>query len=277
MKKIQKICRNIHGRALRRGISSYEKRSSGFRTCLIILAIAATATLQAWGLNPDLPPSGNFDLSHWYLGLPVDSAGGTNGYSASISTATLLGGYEHPDYFYTDTDGSMVFWAPVTGVTTPGSCYPRSELRELISPPSTDINWSAYGIHILTAQCKVTQVPSNGEIIIGQIHSKTGEARPLVKLQYINGAIEARIKESPTAQPDLCSLYSTSGLNNIINYTIHMEDGLVTVTVNGISQSMDVFASDPDWANQEFYFKAGSYCQDNEATPAREHAWHFIL
>jgi len=36
-------------------------------------------------------------------------------------------------YFYTGSDGAMVFWAPVNGASTSGSQNPRSELRELIN------------------------------------------------------------------------------------------------------------------------------------------------
>ena len=42
-----------------------------------------------------------------------------------------------------------------------------------------------------------------------------------------------------------------------------MENGVLTATVNGTTQSVDVLASDPAWAQQTFYFKAGAYCLDN--------------
>ena len=38
------------------------------------------------------------------------------------------------------------------------------------------------------------------------------------------------------------------------------------MTVNGVTQSVDIFRSDPKWADQTFYFKVGSYCQDNSGT-----------
>ena len=92
---------------------------------LCALVVILLYSLPARALDPDLPPSGNFDLSHWYLGLPVDDEGGTSGDSASISTVELLSGYSNALYFYTGADGAMVFWAPVDGATTPGSSYPR--------------------------------------------------------------------------------------------------------------------------------------------------------
>jgi hypothetical protein len=158
----------------------------------------------------------------------------------------------------------MTFWAPVPGATTSGSSYPRSELREQISPPSNSSNWFGFGTHTLDAECRVTQIPSTAKVIIGQIHGYTGEALPLVKLQYNNGTIEALIKTNANdSLTDRKYVYSFVGLSNSITYQIKMVNGLISVTVNGQTQSLDVFQTDPNWATNTLYFKAGSYCQDN--------------
>jgi hypothetical protein len=218
-------------------------------------------------LDPNKPPGGNFNLTNFYLGLPVDSSGGTSGDSASIPAAQLVAGYSNALYFYTGPDGAMVFWAPVTGATTSGSSYPRSELREQVNPPSNSSNWFAFGTHTLDAQCRVQQVPSSGKVIIGQIHGYTGAALPLVKLQYNSGNVEVLIKTN--ANNDLTDYkytYGAVGLSNNITYQIKVLNGLVVVTVNGITRSLNVFQSDPDWATNTLYYKAGSYCQDNTGT-----------
>ena len=233
---------------------------------LLLLTLAGTTPLRGQVLNSNLPPGGNFNLTNWYLGLPVDSTNGTAGGSASILATQLIGGYSNALYFYTGPDGAMTFWARVDGATTEGSSYPRSELREQIIPGENNINWRGYGTHLLTAICKVTEVSSTKKVIIGQIHTKTGDARPLVKLQYNNGTIEALVKIYPDdnlSNADHKFYYQNVGLNNDINYAIQLENGLVTVTVNGLSQSTNSFLSHTNWAPQEFYFKAGSYCQDN--------------
>lgn len=233
---------------------------------LLFLALAINPELRAQPLDPGLPPGRNFNLTNWYLGLPVDSTNGTAGDSASISAAQLTGGYSNALYFYTGPDGAMTFWSPVTGATTEGSTYPRSELREQITPGNNNINWRGYGTHILNAICKVTQVPSTSKVIIGQIHTKTGDARPLVKLQYSSGTIEALVKHyASDSMPNTDNklIFQNVGLNNPIAYTIRNENGLVTVTVNGLTKSTNTFLTDSSWAAQEYYFKAGSYCQDN--------------
>jgi hypothetical protein len=239
---------------------------------LVLLSLIQGATLAAQSLDPIKPPAGNFNLTNWYLGLPVDGSGGTNGASASISAATLTAGYSNALYFHTAADGAMVFWAFCNGATTSGSSYPRSELREQISPPSNSSNWIPLGLHQLNAQCRVTQVPSTGKVIIGQIHCYTGNARPLVKLQYNNGVIEALIKTNSNFDPDYKFYFQNVGLSNLVNYQIRMENGLITTTVNGSNQTINVFLTDPDWATNGLYFKAGSYCQDNSGTNDSEGA-----
>ncbi|HMP81364.1 MAG TPA: polysaccharide lyase family 7 protein [Verrucomicrobiota bacterium] len=240
------------------------------RNILVLILIFPFVTeLCSQSLDPGKPPGGNFNLTNFYLGLPVDSSGGTSGSSASISAAQLTGGYSNALFFYTAQDGAMTFWSPVTGATTPGSSYPRSELREQIVPGNNDINWLPYGVHTLTAQCRVTQVPSTAKVIIGQIHCKTGNARPLLKLQYNNGVIEALVKTNSNFNPDYKFIFQNVGLGNLITYQIRQENGLLTTTVNGSNQTINVFATDPDWATNGFYFKAGSYCQDN-AGPTNE-------
>src|SRR5690349_1906473 len=61
-------------------------------------------------LNAGCSPGGNFDMSHWYLQLPIGSPGSPQ----TISSSSLQGcsGWSHPDYFYTGSDGSLVMKVP---------------------------------------------------------------------------------------------------------------------------------------------------------------------
>ena len=92
------------------------------------------------GLNPNLAPGSNFDLSLWELQEPVGSAGAPT----TITPAALAGGF-HDSYFFTDpNDGAMTFWDPENGVTTADSSYPRSELREM-NTDGSPANWPVTG------------------------------------------------------------------------------------------------------------------------------------
>jgi len=212
-------------------------------------------TAAVVGLDPRKAPGANFELTHWKLTLPDASA-------SEISPAQLTAGSTN-SYFATGADGAMTFSCPVTGGTTMGSSYPRSELRELVDPRNDNVNWTGYGTHVLNAQCRVKEVPSSKKLIIGQIHAFSGNAYPLVKLQFNNGLMEALVKESPSSPADTTLTFANVGLSNLISYQLKMVDGLLSVTVNGTTQSVNVFQTDPAWTNQTFYFKAGNYCQDN--------------
>jgi hypothetical protein len=74
------------------------------------------AGAAAWALNPSLPPGSNFNLNDWYIQLPTVNGILTcsNGNVDSASTSQLINGFTNA-YFYTGTDGAMVFWAPING------------------------------------------------------------------------------------------------------------------------------------------------------------------
>ncbi|TWU45603.1 Alginate lyase precursor [Novipirellula aureliae] len=225
----------------------------GFAIASVFAISSATAA------EPNRP----IDLSHWKLTLPTDASNQYGGHAAEVSAAKLTAGFQDP-HFQTDAKGHLVFWCPVNGATTGGTKYPRSELREMLDVDSSRVNWPMPGTHVLDARCRVTQVPSNPKVIIGQIHSYTGMSKPLIKLQYVKGRIEALIKESPTKDKDQKQIFAGGDLNTDIAYQIKLQDGVLSITVNGETQSQNVLENDADWANQTFYFKAGAYPQDNE-------------
>ncbi len=231
---------------------------------MVLAGWLAAAAAQA--LDPGLPPGGNFDLSHWKLQLPTSNSVLTcdNGSVDEKTPAQLEAGFTNT-YFYTGADGAMVFWAPINGATTSGSSYPRSELRELINPSSSAVNWIPYGTHILSGQCKVLQVPASKKVIIGQIHAYSGGGLPTVKLQYNNGSIEGMVKTNSTDDAsDKKWVFATNvGLSNNITYQIKVVNGLVSIVMNGVTNSVNIFQSDPNYTNETQYFKAGSYCQSN--------------
>lgn len=227
--------------------------------------IKTSLPMEFFRASPDLPldaskpPGANFDLSHWKLQLPDATA-------TEVSAAQLTAGFTN-SFFYTDTDGTMVFVCPVTGGTTSGSVFPRCELRELLDPADETVNWTGYGTHVLEGQCKVTQIPSTKRTFIAPIHGFNETADPLLKLRYDNRVVEALVKQGVNATNDTTFPLATVDLGDVIAYQIKMNDGLLSVTVNGTSQSVNVFQLDPGWTNQTFYFKAGNYCQDNVGLP----------
>lgn len=213
-------------------------------------------TLPAFALSPSQPPGSNFDLTHWKCTLPDLTA-------SEIQPSLLENGYTSA-YFYTGPDGAMTFWCPVTGGTTANSSYPRSELRELIDPRNSSVNWTGHGAHSLHAQCRVLEQPSTGKVIIGQVHGY--QTDPLVKVQWNDGTVSAYFKNTPLGSDTKYAL-AEIGLGEMIEYNIAVVDGIATVTVNGASASHNFFASGSEWRTNTFYFKAGAYVQDNLGLP----------
>lgn len=242
------------------------KAHQRFVECAAMLVARAAAALLLFGfgpclfaLDPNLPPGRNFDLSHWYLTLPDASA-------TMIKSSSLTSGYTNAAWFYTGGDGAMTFFAPVNGGTTANSQNARSELRELIDGSDTSVNWSPSGTHILDAQCRILQVPSTKRAFIGQIHGYVSNAPVLVLLKYDDGQILTQFRVTAAVSNAVYYPMADVDLGDLITYRIKFTDGILSITVNGHTQTIDVYAADPAWRQQKFYFKAGAYNQDNEGT-----------
>ena len=196
-----------------------------------------------FGLDPNLPPWENFDLSDWGLDSPAlrqidapssssnfergvriedfefvalnqgpSSSGFTSAFNNFFGTGTGNDNFEATSpYFYTGSDGGMVFKSPVNGGrTSTNTRFPRSELREMLRAGNrafgtqgvNENNWAlgyqpqnlSLGAHAnnnataiggrngkLTATLRVNQVTSTGRnsrvgrVIIGQIHADDDE------------------------------------------------------------------------------------------------------
>lgn len=110
-------------------------------------------------------PSDVFDLTKWKITLPIGSPG-------SPTEVINLVGFSDQYFFLDNVDGSpfsMVFQTPVTGVTTGGSSFPRTELREMADSSGTEAAWHVSdGTATLTTDLAVTQVPSTGKVVVQQ-------------------------------------------------------------------------------------------------------------
>lgn len=155
-------------------------------------------------LDASKAPSSNFDLLDWYLSVPLDEG---DGFATSIKENELAASYED-EFFYTGTDGGMVFYTPVKGYKTSDSTkFVRTELREMLRRGDTSYstsgkgnNWAFSSIdsddqedfggidgklsatlainHVTTTSDDETQV---GRLVVGQIHAKSNEP---IRLYY---------------------------------------------------------------------------------------------
>ena len=265
----------------------------------------ASNKLNITALDPTLNPSSNFDLSPWTLTLPL--ALGDIGNAITISNSTLVGhpslnsGYINPPYFYTDNvSGSMNFFAPLNGATTPGSVFPRCELSEQL--PTSPGTWglNTYTSNLLSASLLVTQVPPSKKIVIGAIQDKgttdsSGQlvaVKSLVKIYYdlnpldpngnaCNGCIYARIRPVPAQEVYLktITLVNNTPLNKLFMYRISLlNDGTLTVKANNVSITYNLNTSTDNtvgWGTQQLLFKAGVYILDNGSSDSQGGAANF--
>ena len=110
------------------------------RNSMNLVSLAATALVMTACSSLDTPgsktataansvPAKQFDLSHWKITLPTDEDG--NGKVDNISAKDIQT-FSHPEYFYLNRDGEMVFTAPNRGALTENTSNTRSELRYML-------------------------------------------------------------------------------------------------------------------------------------------------
>jgi hypothetical protein len=217
----------------------------------------AATTAASPALNPAVAPGGNFDLSRWELQLPTGSPGSPT----TISPAQLEGanGFQDSYFFTNGSDGSMSFWDPENGVTTPNSKFARSELREMNTNGSA-ASWSIPGTHTLTATVKVTQVPDH--VCVGQIHlgQNSGSTKPLLELfYYSNGNIKMAIEQTPAGGNEVLHSVGNVALGKQWSYVIGLTGGnTISLTLNGTKHTWTLPSA---FNGYPMYFKAGDYDQ----------------
>ncbi|AXP03979.1 MULTISPECIES: polysaccharide lyase family 7 protein [Pseudomonas] len=197
------------------------------------------------------------DLTVWNITLPVQTP-------AQVVATKAMPALKNK---YFDNNGQrIVFWAPVTGSHTGKSEYPRSELRET-SKDGKLRNWRYNsGINTLKGTLAVNQVPSEGRVVVAQIHAKDAPT-PLLKLvyRYAKGTgnidVEYRVKPKDKKSPAIYTVPNVP-LNKAFSYSLQMDkQGKLSVLINNVGKQVKL---DSSWYGYDFYFKAGVYTLDNK-------------
>lgn len=101
----------------------------GSLSVAFLMATSAIATA-----NSDLVPGDKFDLSEWKIQLPIDKNKDKKPDEVDVKK---LKKYSHPDFFYLDENGGMVFVSPNKALTTKNTTNARSELRQMLRGKNT--------------------------------------------------------------------------------------------------------------------------------------------
>ncbi len=109
----------------------------------ILFATVCTLAAMSVGMvatgKSDTVPAEVFDLSEWNITVPVDT---NKDKKPDTVTVKKLKKYAHPDFFYLDENGGMVFAAPNKAATTANSSNTRSELRHMLRGTNTKFKTS---------------------------------------------------------------------------------------------------------------------------------------
>jgi hypothetical protein len=113
-------------------------------------------------------PADVLNLTNWKETLPL----GSNESPTEIKQPALKTYVKSPWFVPTSDCKGVQFRAAVNGVTTSGSGYPRSELREMSSNGSENASWSASsGTNTMVIDEAITHLPNDKpQVVAGQIH-----------------------------------------------------------------------------------------------------------
>ncbi len=193
-------------------------------------------------------PADVLDLTNWKVTLPTGSDE-----SPTEILQPSLDSYQVSPYFVTaDSCTAVQFRAPVNGVTTSGSGYPRSELREMTSNGTSNASWSSTsGTHTLVVDEAFTALPSTKPHLVGaQIHDADDDVT-VFRLEdsslYITNGDDTHYK--------LVTSSYTLGTRFQAKFVV--TGGKIQAYYNGVLQTTltNSFSG--------AYFKAGAYTQAN--------------
>jgi hypothetical protein len=230
------------------------------RLSLIVAPLALVATLAACGAPPPPPappesvapapgiaqvPGDVLDLQNWKLTLPTGAEG-----DPTEVQPPQLGTFSDGWFRLNDTRDGVVFTANAGGVTTKGSSYPRSELREMSG--NALAAWSnVTGTHTMSLRQAITQLPeAKPHVVAAQIHDADTDI-VMIRLEGETLMVESNDGDDETI------LDPAYVLGTPYNLRITAAGGRVEIYYNG-APAAEIPASGSGW-----YFKAGSYVQSN--------------
>jgi hypothetical protein len=204
-------------------------------------------------VTPTVPSSGSvpaqiLNLTNWKVTLPIGSSG-----SPTEIKQPALATYKIDPYFIGASGGGVQFRAPVNGVTTSGSSYPRSELREMTSNGTVNASWSSTsGTHTMTIDQKVTALPATKpHLVVGQIHDASDD----VSVFRVEGTT-LWITDGNTTHGYAVDTNMTLGKRFTVKFEV--TGGKIKYYYNG---NLLPFTESKSFSGA--YFKAGAYTQAN--------------
>lgn len=205
-------------------------------------------------------PAQVLDLRRWKLTLPT----GRKGHPTEVrqpGLSSLRSGI----FARLTPDRGVAFRAPVGGVTTKNSSYPRSELREMSADGRREAAWSsASGRHLMTITQAITATPrAKPHVVAGQIHDDEDDV--------IMIRLEGRRLFVESDGDDVGLLDAHYRLGTRFTVAIAATRDGIRVTYNPSPPGSGAAAGGPPKSRvvrvpevgRGWYFKAGCYVQSN--------------
>ena len=218
--------------------------------------LAANSPLQRQhgGVGADhcVSPAQVLNLTSWKLTVPMTNPRKPTGDAQQIAQPALASFERDPWFVVQPGCHGVRFRAPVNGVTTKGSKYPRSELREMRADGRSPASWSSStGTHTMTIREAITHVPvQKPDVVAGQIHDASSDLS-VFRLEgrklYVTDGNNSHYK----------LVTSDYVLGTVFEARYVVSDGTINAYYNGALQASihKPFAG--------AYFKAGVYTQAN--------------
>lgn len=195
-------------------------------------------------------PADLIDTDDWYLTLPTGKKG-----SPDTIDGSALANYHSKFFELNESRDGIVFSANAGGVTTSGSRYPRSELREMEGTKKA--SWDGRkGTHTMVLDEAITAAPSaKPDVIAGQIHATTDDLMQIhlsgkqLTVKYADGKKKVVLDEDYRLGTRFTTKIESSG-------------GHVKVWYDG-QQKADLAIN-----SATSYFKAGAYVNCNTSKGA---------
>lgn len=189
------------------------------------VAKSAASTVLASAPDAQLTLPGQvIDLSHWNMTIPVDENHDSKPDQVKIPRISK---FHHPDFFYVNEAGHVVFASPNQAATTANSSNTRSELRQMLRGSDKSVKTKSPGNNFsiqanpessqfaavggrLEATLRVNHVSLNAghpekapaySAVVGQIHGvKESGAAPDSKFGFGNEPLKIFFKKFPHHQ-----------------------------------------------------------------------------
>jgi hypothetical protein len=208
-------------------------------------------------------PSQVLDLTNWKLTLPVN----TNhaGDPDEIAQPELATFSDSQHFYVNATNDAVVFRAEAGGITTKGSSYPRSELREMTNDGKSEASWSTdSGTSTMIVREAVTHLPDQKpQVVTAQIHNQTDDVI-MIRLESNKLFVEQNGKDAG----DLDTNYK---LGEIYTVKIVVQSNIAHIYYNNQLKVSVTVSGDQN------YFKAGCYTQSNTSKGDKPDAYGEVL